>query len=224
MGVLHRCASGVLRRWRALSIGALITLLLTGSSGFNLSHALVAAPSAFISGFLIDWTFALAGWSKINRRTFIAYTPLGAALLTGLVAHVYTRRIVGAGSLNDFYGIAAPLLGLLLISSVLEARRLASHDPWLRAFRGWWTLLICIGILFALMAVTPGHGHKLAEEQFVVVWGALGAALTAMVVVGLKPPDSADHKGRVTLTGSYVHTIPDSSKTTTRTGEPPTRA
>ncbi len=224
MGVLRRCASGVLRRWRALSVGALITLVQTGRSGFNLPHALAAAPSGFIIGFLIDWTFALAGWSKISRRTFIAYMPLAAALLTGLFAHIYTRRIVETGSLNDFYGIAAPLLGLLLISSVLEARQLASHDPWLRAFRGWWTFLICIGILFALMAVTPDHGHKLAEEQFVVVWGALGAALTAMVVVGLKPPDSAHPKGRVTLTGSYLHTIPDSSKTTTRTGEPPSRA
>jgi hypothetical protein len=86
---------------------------------------------------LVERTFEAARGAVPDRRALIAYLPLGCASLAYFVAKT-TADHATSGSLDSFFGAAASLLGLLLVSVVIEARRTAARDPWLRALRGWW--------------------------------------------------------------------------------------
>jgi hypothetical protein len=180
------------RHWPALGLGLVLLALMGSAHGFSLASDLVTVPLCLTGGALIERTFAAAEWACPDRKSLIAHLPLGTWLVGGLVAQVYAKHAVRSGSLDNFYDAAAPLLGLLLISITLEARQLASHDPWLRAFRSWWTFLIILGILFALMGLTPGIAWKTEETQFATVWAAVATAITALWIVTTKDPPTRD--------------------------------
>jgi hypothetical protein len=184
----QRCGLFLARHWPALTIGAAVTLLSSAPSAFDPLVASASAPMGFAVGALIERTFAAAGWTPPSREAFIAELPLYAAMLVGLLAHAGAERAVRAGSLDAFYAVAAALLGGWLTHTLREGRELTERTPWLRAFRGWWTCLICMGIACALMGLVPGHSRSGAETQFEVVCGALATALAAVVILARRRP------------------------------------
>jgi hypothetical protein len=114
---------------------------------------------AGVAAVLVERTLEAARGAESDRQGLIAYLPLGCAGLAYLVAKT-TADHTTSGSLDSFFGAAASLLGLLLVSVVIEARRAAACDRWLRALRGWWVGFIIVGILYTLAGLTPGQSRK----------------------------------------------------------------
>ena len=174
---------GWTRHAKPLTAGFGLALLVQDSQLHQVDSRLVAAVIAFPVGVLMERTLATAH-APADRRALIAYLPIGAAGIADFLSKGTTAQVLlNHGSLTGFYDAAASLLGLLLVSVMLEARRQAAHDAWLRVLRGWWVLFIVIGILYALVGLTPDQSAKMQEASYTLVWAGLAGAVTAFVVV-----------------------------------------
>jgi hypothetical protein len=171
------------------SIAAVIAGALNAGNG--VTDILVSACFWGVVGVLVERTFEVARGAKPDHRALIAYLPLASASLAYLVAKTTSGRAV-SGSLHSFFGAAASLLGLLLVSVVIEARRTAARDPWLRALRGWWVGFIVVGILYALAGLTPGQSPKAEARNYETVWAGLAGAVVALTVVMWREPAERD--------------------------------
>jgi hypothetical protein len=184
----------LVRHWRQLAIGAAFMAILSGhralqGGGFDPVVALpILIVLSFATSTMLERTLKAAKGAPADRRALIAYLPLGSASLALFFAYASADRVLRAGSLNTFYDAAAALLGLLLVSVVIEARRLAAHDQWLRVLRGWWVLFIVVGILGALWGLTPGQPMSSQANDYAWVWAGLAGAIAALVVVMWKDP------------------------------------
>lgn len=151
-----------------------------------------------VAGILIERTLEVVRGATPNSRALIAYLPLGCAALAYFVANT-TADHATSGSLDSFFGAAASLLGLLLVSVVIEARRAAAHDQWLLALRGWWVAFIIVGILYALAGLTPGQSRTAEAHNYQTVWAGLTGAVVALTVLMWKEPAperDTTHAGR----------------------------
>jgi hypothetical protein len=173
---------------RMLAVGfsaAAIAAALNASDG--VIGIVVSACLWGVAAILIERTLEVARGATPNSRAAIAYLPLGCAALAYFVAKT-TADHATSGSLDSFFGAAASLLGVLLVSVVIEARRAAGHDRWLRALRGWWVGFIIVGILYALAGLTPGQSRTAEEHNYQTVWAGLTGAVVALTVVMWKEP------------------------------------
>jgi hypothetical protein len=201
--IADRLAPGIkaflARNWIALSVGAAVTAAFELVAGrlYALLTALVAGVLFMLFGLaigaLVQNAFKAVRGNHLERRALIAYAPAGLAVVAYLLAKSDAANVVRSGSLNDFYGAAAPLLGVLLISIVLETRQLAPHDPWLRAFRAFWFLFIVIGIVYALLGLTPDQSTASLDTDFEAVWAGLVGAITALLAVAVRPAPRPHH-------------------------------
>jgi len=171
------------------SVAAVTAAALNASEG--VIGIVVSACFWGVFGVLIERTFEVARGAVPDRRALIAYLPLGCASLAYFVAKT-TADHATSGSLDSFFGAAASLLGLLLVSVVIEARRTAASDPWLRALRGWWVGFIIVGILYALAGLTPGQSSKAQARNYETVWAGLAGAVVALTVVMWREPVERD--------------------------------
>jgi hypothetical protein len=144
-----------------------------------------------VFGVLVERTFEVVRGAALGHRALIAVLPLGGASLAYSVAKT-TADHATSGSLDSFFVAAASLLGLLLVSVVIEARRTAASDPWLRALRGWWVGFIIVGILYALAGLTPGQSPKVQARNYETVWAGLAGAVVALTVVMWREPAERD--------------------------------
>ncbi len=135
---------------------------------------------------LAERTLEAVRGAAVDRRAFVAYLPLACASLAFFLARETAKHVTRAGSLDTFFQGAVSLLGLLLVSLVLEARRAAANDQWLRALRGWWVAFVIIGILYALLGLTPGR--RLQKTDYAYAWMGLVGAVVALCVVMWRDP------------------------------------
>jgi hypothetical protein len=157
--------------------------------GFDPAVALpIFTVLSFATSTMLEHTRKAAKGASADRHALIAYLPLGSASLALFFASASADRVLRAGSLDTFYDAAASLLGLLLVSVVIEARRLAVHDQWLRVVRGWWVLFIVVGIFGALWGLTPGQPMSSQANYYAWVWAGLAGAIAALLVVMWKDP------------------------------------
>src|ERR1700722_5271498 len=186
---------------------------------------------------LLMRTFEIAHPAPFNSRAVIAYLPVGCAPVAFELSKVFAPHAVLSGSLDDFFSAAASLLGLLLISLVVETRRVAPYDKWLLALRGWWVMFIVLGILYALAGLTPGHSRKALRQDYEWVWAGLAGAVAALTVVMWRDP-TARHEVRDPHAGAHhpnnwtpvkariieTTTVSTATTTATRTQERSTKA
>jgi hypothetical protein len=126
--------------------------------------------------------------APVDRRAILAYLPLALALLTFYYAKATSAHVARSGPLDTFFEAATSLLGLLLVSMVVEARRVAAHDQWLRALRGWWVAFIVIGMLYGLLGLTPDQPRTSQMADYAWVWAGLVGAVTALAMVMWRDP------------------------------------
>jgi hypothetical protein len=189
--VTHRFLRLTVRQ-RMLIVGSIAAVIAGAlNAGNGVAAILVSACFWGVVGVLVERTFEVARGAKPDHRALIAYLPLASASLAYLVAKTTSGRAV-SGSLHSFFGAAASLLGLLLVSVVIEARRTAARDPWLRALRGWWVGFIVVGILYALAGLTPGQSPKAEARNYETVWAGLAGAVVALTVVMWREPAERD--------------------------------
>ena len=183
---------GLTVRQRMLIVGS-IAAVIAGAlkAGNGVTDVLVSACFWGVVGGLVERTLEAVRGAAPDRRALIAYLPLACASLAYFVAET-TADHATSGSLDSFFGAAASLLGLLLVSVVIEARRTAARDPWLRALRGWWVGFIIVGILYALAGLTPGQSRKAEARNYQTVWAGLTGAVVALTVVMWKEPAERD--------------------------------
>lgn len=189
--VTHRFL-GLTVRQRMLAVGfvaAVTAAALNASDG--VIGIVVSACLWGVAAMLVERTLEAVRGAAPDRRALIAYLPLACASLAYFVAET-TADHATSGSLDPFFGAAASLLGLLLVSVVIEARRTAAHDRWLRALRGWWVGFIIVGILYALAGLTPGQSRKTEARNYQTVWAGLTGAVVALTVVMWKEPAERD--------------------------------
>jgi hypothetical protein len=132
---------------------------------------------------LLELTFEAGRGAPLDRRAFVAYLPLACATVALWLAGVTAPHVTRSGSLNEFFATAASLLGLLLVSLIVEARRVTTRDKWLRALRSWWVGFIVLGILYALLGLAPGHSRRSEDSDYEMVWAGMVGALVALTVV-----------------------------------------
>jgi hypothetical protein len=137
---------------------------------------------------LIERTLESVRGAARDHHAFIAYLPLACATSALLLAEETAASVTRSGSLDNFFEAAISLLGLLLISLVVEARRGAAHDPWLRALRGWWVAFVVIGILYSLLGLLPDDSRSSREEAYAIAWTGLVGAVAALAVVMWRDP------------------------------------
>lgn len=131
----------------------------------------------------VERTLETLRGAPLNGRAFLAYSPLVCAATALLLAEVTAPHVTRSGSLSTFFGVAASLLGALLVSLVIETRRATKRDQWVRALRGWWVGFVVLGILYALLGLAPGHSRKSEEFYYAMVWAGLVGAVAALSVV-----------------------------------------
>jgi hypothetical protein len=132
---------------------------------------------------LVELTFEAVRGAPLDRRAFIAYLPMASATLALFLAQATADHVTRSGPLSTFFGTAVSLLGLLLVSLVVETRRVTTKDQWLHALRGWWVGFIILGILYALLGLAPGHSRKSEQSDYAMVWAGLVGAVAALSVV-----------------------------------------
>jgi len=137
---------------------------------------------------LLERTLEAVRGAALDRRAFIAYLPLACASLAFLLASETAASVIRSGSLDNFFEAAGSLLGLILVSLVIEARRVAAYDQWLRALRGWWVAFVIIGILYSLLGLLPDNSQKSQKEDYAVAWAGLVGAMVALTVVMWRDP------------------------------------
>jgi succinate dehydrogenase/fumarate reductase cytochrome b subunit len=155
------------------------------------SKSVVSIVASIISGLVLGGftgimvipTMKAAIANKVDRRALIAFLPAICASGAFLIVHVLAKHLPRSGSLEGFYETAAALLGLLLISIMIEARALAQNDPWIRAARGMWVTFIVIGIVYALVGLTPGQSPTSQQQAYALVWFSIVFAVTALLIV-----------------------------------------
>lgn len=174
-------------RQRMLS-AAVIAAAVAGGAGprYDAIDLTVRASFWFVLAALIELTLEAIRGATWDRRAFIAYLPLPCASLAFFLARETANHVTRSGSLDTFFEGAVSLLGLLLVSLVVEARRVAPYDQWLRALRGWWVAFVIIGMLYALLGLTPGR--KSQKNDYAFVWAGLVGATAALAVVMWRDP------------------------------------
>jgi hypothetical protein len=188
--------SGVARRLRRVTSRQLVWAVALAASGVGVASdphrsnidLIIRAAFLFTGPALFGLTLEAIRGAPVDRRAILAYLPLAFALLTFYYARVTSAHVARAGSLDTFFGAATSLLGLLLVSMVVEARRVGAHDQWLRALRGWWVAFIVIGILFGLLGLTPDQSRTSQMANYAWVWAGLVGAVTALAVVMWRDP------------------------------------
>jgi hypothetical protein len=137
---------------------------------------------------LVERTIETGHGAPLDRRAFIAYLPLACASSTFFLARETAAAVARSGSLSNFFEAVVSLLGLLLVSVVIDARRVAAYDKWLRALRGWWVAFIITGILYSLLGLLPGRSLSSEKQNYAIAWTGLVGALVALSVVMWRDP------------------------------------
>jgi hypothetical protein len=180
----------------------------------------IRAFFSFVGAALVALTLVAIRGAPVDRRAILAYLPLASAALTFYLAKLTASHVTKAGSLDPFFEAATSLLGLLLVSLVVEARRVAGHDQWLRALRGWWVAFIIVGILYALLGLTPGRRSQ--QSEYGIVWAGLVGAVVALTVVMWRDPakqpalEIASSQKRVSANGLTTGAASTSTRTRAR--------
>ncbi|MGD1056480.1 MAG: hypothetical protein ABR992_03615 [Solirubrobacteraceae bacterium] len=188
---------GLTPRQRTLIVG-LLAAVIAGSSAVHDGALTLIVRSALwgTAAMLIELTFEVVRGETLDRRALIAYLPVGCATVALFLAKIFAADVTRSGSLSTFFTTAASLLGLLLVSLIVEARRVTTRDRWLRALRGWWVGFIILGILYALLGLAPGHSRKSEEGDYEMVWlGMVGAIAALSVVMWRDPTRHPDSSG-----------------------------
>lgn len=154
---------------------------------------IVRATFWFAIAALIERTLEALRGAPVDGRAFVAYLPLVCAAAAWWLAEITAPHVTRSGSLSMFFAVAASLLGALLVSLVVEARRATKRDQWVRALRGWWVGFIVLGILYALLGLAPGHSRKSEGFYYEMVWAGLVGAVAALTIVMWR--DSPQHSG-----------------------------
>jgi hypothetical protein len=210
---------------------AVVAATVAGAAGphYGAIDLIVRVAFWFAIASLIELTLEAIRGAPLDRRAILAYLPLAFASLAFLDARTTAAHAARSGSLNAFFAAAASLLGLLLVSVVIEARRVGARDQWLRALRGWWVAFIIIGIVYALAGLTPGESQESLKSHYALVWASLVGAVAALAAVMWRDPaeqpgalpsgqDIASHQGR-----TPANRLPTStSSTSNRTSRVPT--
>jgi hypothetical protein len=167
---------------------AVIAATIAGAAGphYEAIDLVVRASLWFVAVALCERTLEAIRGATWDRRAFIAYLPLPCASLAFFLARETANHVTRSGSLDTFFEAAVSILGLLLVSLVVEARRVAAYDQWLRALRGWWVAFVIIGMLFALLGLTPGRRSQ--KSDYAYVWAGLVGAVVALTVVMWRDP------------------------------------
>ncbi len=176
---------------RLVWAGALATAAIAGATDprSGIVNLVIRAVLWFVGAALFGLTLEAIRGAPVDRRAILAYVPMACASLAFFLARETAASVIRSGSLDNFFGTAASLLGLLLVSLVVEARRVATHDQWLRALRGWWVAFIVIGILYALVGLTPGQSQTAQMAHYAWVWAGLVGAVVALTVVMWRDAD-----------------------------------
>ncbi len=173
----------------------------------------------FAMAALLERTFEAVRGAPLDGRVFIAYLPLACASLAFFLAKVTAASVTRSGSLEGFFQAANGLLGLLLVSLVVEARRAATHDRWLRALRGWWVGFVIIGMLYSLLGLLPDSSRQSQKEAYAIAWMGLVGAVVALAVVMWKDPSrqSGEAAARLEVEDRQEPTSANGLSTGTRT-------
>jgi hypothetical protein len=219
-------------RQRMLSVGFLAAAIAAATAISDSAATLVIRASLWlVAAMLIERTFETARGASADGRALIAYLPLGFAGVAMFYAKMTAMHTLRSGSLDTFFEAAVSLLGLLLVSVVIEARRVAAYDQWLRALRGWWVAFIILGILYAVAGLTPGQSRTSLVGEYAMAWaGMVGAVAALAVVMWRDPSQQPDATRQEQGIGSYQErasvrpSIRGAGSTSTQTPVRPTPA
>jgi hypothetical protein len=212
--------------WMAAAGAAMIAAAVNPRGG--IVDLVIRALLWFMGTAVVGLTLRAIYGAPVDRKALLAFLPLPFTCLALFLANETAKHVTRSGSLNIFFEGALSLLGLLLVSLVVEARRVAAHDPWLRALRGWWVAFIIIGILYALLGLTPGR--KAQKNDYPLVWMGLVGAIVALTVVMWRDPtqrpkpEVADPQERMSATVLSIGATSTPTRTPARSipASPPT--
>jgi hypothetical protein len=172
---------------------------------------------------LVERTLEAVRGAAWDRHALIAYLPLASASPAFFLARETAASVTRSGPLDNFFEASISLLGLLLVSLVVEAQRGAANDQWLRALRGWWVAFIVIGILYSLLGLLPDDTRRFHEEAYAIAWASLVGAVVALTVVMWRDPTRKPETVQPGLEVANCHKPPsanelhDGLRTSTRT-------
>jgi hypothetical protein len=217
----------LIRHWVVLAaiVGLMMLAALRGRLNSPLDIA-VAVPTNLVLGLLVGGIAqpivrVLIGRS-INTRMLSAYLPVVCATFALWLAEAGAAHVARAGSLDLFFAGSATLLGVLLIPVAMEMRGEAICDPWLHAFQRLWFFMIAIGILFALVGLTPDQSQRNQRKEYPLVWFGLVGALSGFAVLSLRDP-SQKHRAAADGDRHWRGVTTTSTATWTRAPQATTR-
>ena len=113
--------------WTAAAIAAVVWV--AANPRGDIVDLVIRALFGFMGAAVIGLTLRAIYGAPVNRKALLAFLPLPFAYLALFLAKETAKHVTRSGSLDIFFEGALPLLGLLLVSLVVEARRVAAHDP-----------------------------------------------------------------------------------------------
>jgi len=113
--------------WTAAAIAAVVWV--AAHPRGDIVDLVIRALFGFMGAAVIGLTLRAIYGAPVNRKALLAFLPLPFAYLALFLAKETAKHVTRSGSLDIFFEGALPLLGLLLVSLVVEARRVAAHDP-----------------------------------------------------------------------------------------------
>jgi hypothetical protein len=152
-------------------------------------HYVVAAVDAipcFAVAFLLGRALKVpSNHARSDEIGMLSYLPLLVVSVTFLLV---PSLFADAGkqaphALDSYYTAAAAVLAALLIALMIESRGLLQLDPQLQALRSWWIGSVVVGLIAALVGLTPDLSPVMREAAFQLTWAGFAGAITAGCLV-----------------------------------------
>lgn len=165
----------------AALIGASLFVVYEIARGHYVVAAVDGIPS-FAVAFLLGRALKVPpGHARSDEIGFLAYLPLAVASGTFFLVPVL---FANAGkqpphTLDSYYTAAVTVLAALLIALMIESRGLLKLDPQLQALRSWWVGSVVVGLIGALVGLTPDLSSPAREAAFQCTWTGFAGAVSA---------------------------------------------